>query len=63
MSTFICTECGAEFCGTLAEASAAAFEHTAEHGYQLPSEKTRLLAERRAPDSPMQEEIFHTFSA
>jgi hypothetical protein len=63
VSEFICTECGAEFCGTLTEASAAAFEHTTEHGYQLPSEKTRPLAERRAPGSSMQEEIFHTFSA
>jgi hypothetical protein len=63
VSEFICTECGAEFGGTLAEASTAAFEHTAEHGYQLPSEKTRPLAERRAPEPSMQEEIFHTFSA
>jgi hypothetical protein len=63
MSTFICTECGSEFCGTLAEASTAAFEHTAEHGYQLAGEKARPLNERRVPGSSMQEEIFHTFSA
>lgn len=31
MSTFICSECGAVFTGTLNETADAAFEHTAVH--------------------------------
>lgn len=43
VSTFICTECGAVFTGSLNEAADAAFEHAAAHAdeqRQAPHDET-----------------------